>query len=188
MRYLKDKPISLLINNAGVATIGAFCERKPARLEEEILLNINAVVQLTRAALPGMVLRNEGQVINIASSAAFQPTAYFSNYAASKAHILSLTLALNDEVGDSGVFLQAVCPGPVETGFEDYAADGQLSAPRALFIKPETVVKQSLSDLSKRKEVSIPALHHRLVLRAGRLLPTSVSRLAMRFSGKQLFD
>ncbi|MGM0564594.1 MAG: SDR family NAD(P)-dependent oxidoreductase [Pseudomonadota bacterium] len=188
LRYLKDKPVDLLVNNAGVATLGPFSQREPARLEEEVMLNVNALVQITRAVLPGMLLRQSGQVINIASSAAFQPLAYFANYAATKAHVLSLTQALNDEVGNSGVFLQAVCPGPVDTGFDDYAVDGHLSAPRSLFIQPETVVRQSLKDLEKRREISVPALHHRLLFRTGRLLPTSVSRVAARLGGRQFFE
>lgn len=188
IRYLDGKIIDMLVNSAGVATLGQFIKRDPKRLEEEILLNITAVVQLTRAVLPGMVLRNSGNVINVASSSAFQPSAYFANYAATKAHIASLTLALNDEVRDSGVFLQAVCPGPVDTGFENYASDGQLDAPKFLFIKPETVVSQSLKDLEKHREISIPAIHHRLVLNAGRVLPTAVSRMAMRVAGKRMFE
>ncbi len=187
-QLLHTQPVDRLINNAGVATIGAFIKRDAARLEEEILLNINAVVQLTRAALPSMVLRNQGEIINIASSAAFQPTPYLSNYAATKAHILSLTLALNDEVRGSGVFLQAVCPGPVETGFEHYAFDGNLDAPRWVFISPEQVVKDSLRDIQKGREVSIPAIHHRLLMNTGRLLPERVSRLALRAAGRYLFN
>ena len=165
-QLLADKPISVLVNNAGVATIGAFIKREPKRLEEEILLNINAVVQLTRAVLPGMVLRNAGNIINIASSAAFQPSAFWANYAATKSHVVSFTQALNDEVSGSGVFLQAVCPGPVETGFENYASDGGLDVPKFIFISPETVVRDSLKDLKKKREISIPAAHHRLVMNA----------------------
>ena len=187
-QLLEDKAISVLVNNAGVATIGEFIKREPQRLEEEILLNINAVVQLTRAVLPGMVLRNAGQVINIASSAAFQPSPFWANYAATKSHVVSFTQALNDEVSGTGVFLQAVCPGPVETGFEHYASDGNLDAPKFIFISPETVVRDSLKDLKKKREISIPAAHHRLVMNAGRLLPTRVSRLALRLSGKRMFD
>jgi len=187
-QLLVDKQIAVLVNNAGVATIGAFIKREPQRLEEEILLNINAVVQLTRAVLPGMVLRNTGTVINIASSAAFQPSAFWANYAATKSHVVSFTQALNDEVRGSGVFLQAVCPGPVETGFENYASDGGLDAPKFIFISPETVVRDSLKDLKKKRELSIPAAHHRLVMNAGRLLPTRVSRIALRLSGKRMFD
>lgn len=187
-KLLTEQPVQLLINNAGVATIGKFTKRDPKRLEEEVMLNINAVVQLTRAALPSMVLRNEGTIINVASSAAFQPAAYWANYAATKAHVVSFTQGLNDEVRDSGVFLQAVCPGPVDTGFEDYASDGKSDAPKFLFISAEQVVKDSLKDLKKRREISIPAAHHRLIMNTGRLLPTQVSRMALRLSGKRLFD
>lgn len=187
-QLLTDKPISVLVNNAGVATIGAFIKREPQRLEEEVLLNINAVVQLTRAVLPGMVLRNTGNIINIASSAAFQPSAFWANYAATKAHVTSFTMALNDEVKGTGVFLQAVCPGPVKTGFEHYASDGGLDAPKFLFIRPETVVRDSLKDLKKKREISIPAAHHRLVMNASRLLPSRVSRIALRLSGQRIFD
>ncbi len=187
-QLLQNKPVSVLVNNAGVATIGPFIKREPQRLEEEVLLNINAVVQLTRAVLPGMTLRNTGTVINIASSTAFQPSPFWANYAATKSHVVSFTQALNDEVNGTGVFLQAVCPGPVDTGFENYASDGNLDAPKFIFISPETVVRDSLKDIKKKREISIPAAHHRLVMNAGRLLPTRVSRLALRLSGKRMFD
>ena len=135
-----------------------------------------------------MVLRNTGTIINIASSAAFQPSPFWANYAATKSHVVSFTQALNDEVRGTGVFLQAVCPGPVDTGFENYASDGTLDAPKFIFISPETVVRDSLKDLEKKREISIPAAHHRLVMNASRLLPTRVSRIALRLSGKRMFD
>lgn len=184
----KRDDIHMLINNAGVATIGTFTKREATRLEEEISLNITALVMLTHAALPGMVLRNAGHIINVASSAAFQPAACWANYAATKAHVLSLTQALNDEVRGTGVSLQAVCPGPVETGFEHYASDGTLNAPKMLFIKPEQVVKDSLKDLKKGREVSIPAAHHRLIMNTGRILPTAFSRFALRTATRRLID
>jgi uncharacterized protein len=109
--------IDVLINNAGVGTYGLF-ERIAAQAErDEVAINVMAVVDLTHAFVPDMLRRRRGVVLNIASTAAFQPGPYMAVYSASKAFVLSFSEALWAEYRERGVHVTALCPGAVDTGF-----------------------------------------------------------------------
>src|SRR5205085_2924274 len=116
-----DTEIDLLVNNAGLGDIGSFATAEWARLEQIILVNIQALTLLSRAVLPPMLAKNKGAILNVSSSAGFLPMAGFAVYAASKAYVTSLTEALRAEVHGSGVTISALCPGPVHTEFTDVA-------------------------------------------------------------------
>src|SRR5690348_7190585 len=104
--------IDFLINNAGFGTAGRF-DRLPLEREiDEIELNVTALVALTRLFLPQMVERGRGTIINVASTAAFQPLPYMATYAATKAFVLNFTEAIAAETARSGVRIVALCPGP----------------------------------------------------------------------------
>ena len=109
--------IDLLVNNAGFATYGRFHELPIARQHDEITLNVTALVELTHAFLPGMLSRQRGGVINVASLAAFQPDPYLTVYGATKAFVLSFSEALWAETRSGGVTVTAVCPGATDTPF-----------------------------------------------------------------------
>jgi short-subunit dehydrogenase len=110
-------PVDLLVNNAGFGTYGGFDTLAPEREHEEIMLNVTALVDLTHAFLPAMVERKDGGVINVSSIAAFQSLPYQAVYGASKAFVLSFSLALWAEYHKQGVRVVALCPGPTATNF-----------------------------------------------------------------------
>ncbi|MCA9117417.1 MAG: SDR family oxidoreductase, partial [Planctomycetaceae bacterium] len=117
----RDLAIELLVNNAGFAVVGDLESTDPARVQELIRLNMAALTDLTYFALPAMVERGHGAVINVASVAAFQPVAYMAAYAASKAYVLHFSEALWAEMRNHNVSVMALCPGVTRTGFFEVA-------------------------------------------------------------------
>jgi short-subunit dehydrogenase len=111
--------VDVLINNAGFASHNQFVDEDPENVAREVHLNCTSLVELTARLLPDMAKRNRGGVINIASTAAFQPVPSMAVYAASKAFVLSFTEALWAETRTTGVRVMALCPGATETGFFD---------------------------------------------------------------------
>ncbi|WP_330228171.1 SDR family oxidoreductase [Nocardia sp. NBC_00508] len=142
-----DNPIDLLVNNAGFATHGPLVDDDPARMREEIAVNITAVAELTRAILPDMVRRGAGAVVNIASTAAFQPIPFMAVYGATKAFVLSFTEALWGELEGSGVTALAVCPGATDTEFFDVAGEAASVGRRQTAAQ---VVAKALGELDRR--------------------------------------
>jgi short-subunit dehydrogenase len=110
-----------LVNNAGLGYQASLATTDPGVVDAMLQVNIAALVQLTRAVLPGLLERNGGFVLNIASTAGFQPVPYFAVYAASKAFVVSFSEALHEEVRKKGVQVAALCPGPVDTEFQKVA-------------------------------------------------------------------
>ena len=149
--------VDLLVNNAGFGTSGPFLEHDPARDAEQIRLNCEAVVTLCHAFLPGMVERRRGGVINVASSAGFQPIPYESVYAATKAFAISFTDALHTELRGTGVRAMSVNPGPVPTEWQRVAGyESGRTAPAPGEISAEQVVQESLEAWDKGQRSLIP--------------------------------
>jgi short-subunit dehydrogenase len=117
--------VDLLVNNAGFASYGPFADEDPDRLAREIQLNCSALVALTARLLPPMLARGRGGVLNVASTAGFQPVPTMAVYGASKAFVLSFTEALWAETRASGVRVLALCPGPTQTRFFETAGNGK---------------------------------------------------------------
>ena len=115
------RTVSILVNNAGLSTVGPVHRSDPAAELNMVEVDVVAVVDLCSRFLPGMVERRTGAVLNVASTAAFQPLPGQAGYAAGKAFVLSYTRSLGGELRDSGVTATALCPGPVHTGFADAA-------------------------------------------------------------------
>ena len=114
--------LDVLINNAGFGLLGKFADLPEAAQMEMIQLNIGALTQLTRLALPGMIERRTGYILNIASTAAFQPGPLMAIYYASKAYVVSFSEALHNEVKGTGVSVCCLCPGATRTEFQKRAA------------------------------------------------------------------
>ena len=108
-----------LVNNAGFGTCGSFAELPADREAAMVELNVTAVVQLTRAVLPQMLARQSGRILNVGSTAGFQPGAYMATYYATKAFVNSFSEALAYELRGSGVSITLSCPGPTQTEFGD---------------------------------------------------------------------
>lgn len=171
---LKTKRIDvdLLINNAGFGVFLRFLETPLERQMEEIDVNVRAVVQLTHALAPAMVARKKGGVINLSSSAGFQPVPGANVYAASKSFVLLFSEALAQELVETGVRVLAVCPGPVATGF---FADKKPDLARNQMDDPKAIVAETLRAFDRGKRVVVPGkLSVRLTAFSSRLFPRAL--------------
>ncbi|GAB2493967.1 SDR family oxidoreductase [Luteococcus sediminum] len=139
--------VGVLVNNAGFGTIGDFAEADVERMNDEIALNCAAVAHLSRLFLPAMLERGRGTVINVASTAAFQPIPTMAVYAATKSFVLSLSQALWEETRRTPVRVIAVCPGATKTPFFDTAGDDKVLSRRRT---PEQVVTSTFTALERR--------------------------------------
>ncbi|ODU79423.1 MAG: oxidoreductase [Microbacterium sp. SCN 71-21] len=138
-----------VVNNAGFGMKGAFAEADAERIDALVQLNVAVLTSLTRAFLPALVARGSGTVINIASTAAFQPLASMAIYGASKAYVLSFTEALAHEVRPQGVTVLAVCPGATATEFFDVVGDARAAV--GAMQTPTQVVDAAFRALARRK-------------------------------------
>jgi short-subunit dehydrogenase len=171
----REWPVDLLINNAGIGSCGYFSDLDPARELEIVQVNIAALVELTRGCLPGMKERGRGAIVNVASTASFQPVPGLATYAASKAFVLSFSRALAQELRPSGVHVMALCPGPTETGFFEVAK----ARPRPPIQTPAQVAALALRGLRERRGVVVCGGLNRVMAAVAPRLPSAlVTRLA----------
>lgn len=175
-KVVADADLDLLVNNAGFGTVGAFAQLDAAKEEEEIRLNVIALTRLTRAALPGMIARRRGRVINVSSMAAFQPAPYNATYAATKAFVNSFTEALHEELRGTGVAVQALCPGLTRTEFQERAGIDVSDIPSFAWMSPDAVVEASLSALHRGELICIPGLANRTLMTLTSAIPRSITR------------
>jgi short-subunit dehydrogenase len=169
--------IDTLINNAGFGSMNEFAKLDLNRELEMIDLNIKAVVALTYLFLMPMRQRKQGSIINVASTAAFQPVPFMATYAATKAFVLSFSEALWEENRPFGVHVMALCPGVTDTNFFE-AAHGH-RPPARVAETPEAVVETALRGLGRRNSHVISGLTNLFMIEAERLVPRSiVTRLA----------
>jgi len=183
--HVGARPIEVLVNNAGFGTYGAFAEADAGREDDEIAVDVAAVVTLSRAVLPGMVARGSGGILNVASSIAFQPAPFQAVYGASKAFVLSFSQALWAEARGTGVAVTALCPGPTRTGFVDAlgAEVGHTAIYRHL-AEPGPVIDAGLRGLDRGRAVIVPGLRMKLVAASGRFLPREwLARVSARLLG-----
>lgn len=169
--------IGTLINNAGFGLAGRFAAQPAGRQSEMIALNVLALTELCRAVLPAMLQRRSGGILNVASTAAFQPGPNMAVYYATKAYVLSLTEALHQEAKGTGVKISALCPGPVATEFFDVAnVQGML---RKMAADAPSVVRAGLQGLDRNKAVVIPGASNKVGAQAHRFLPRGAMRRIM---------
>jgi uncharacterized protein len=170
--HVGDRPIEVLVNNAGFGSYGPFAEAEADREADEVAVDVSAVIALARAFLPGMLARRSGGILNVASAIAFQPAPYQAVYGASKAFVLSFSQALWAEARPAGVAVTALCPGPTRTGFVDAlrAEVGHTAIYRRL-AEPEPVIEAGLRGLDKGRAVVIPGVRNNLIAAGGRFMP-----------------
>jgi uncharacterized protein len=166
--------VDYLINNAGFGTTGRFDRLSLEREVEEIELNVSALVALTRLFLPSMIERRQGTIINVASTAAFQPIPYMATYGATKAFVLSFTEAISVEVAGTGVRILALCPGPVRTEFQAVAKNENALMPSFAYLDADTVVKQALAAVERGRRVRINGMMNKAGAFATRLFPRAL--------------
>lgn len=178
LAHLAGRPVEVLVNNAGFGTYGPFAEADVAREHGIIGVNVDALMGLTRAVLPGMLDRGTGGILNVASTIAFQPGPYQSVYGASKAFVLSLSQALWAETRGTGVTVTALCPGPTATGFVDaLGSDVSHVGLYRHLAAPEPVVAAGLRGLDRGKAVVVPGLRNKAMAMSGRFSPGWMSAL-----------
>jgi len=172
--HAQDLQIATLINNAGFGLAGRF-DRQPAERQSGMIdLNIGALTELARAVLPAMIERRSGAILNVASTAAFQPGPNMAVYYATKAYVLSLTEALHQELKGTGVKVSALCPGPTETEFFDVAqVKGML---RKLATDAPSVVRAGLRGLDRNQAIVIPGLRNKAMAQSYRFVPRALMR------------
>ena len=163
-RIAEDSALEWLVNNAGFGGYMPFATLDPDRAEELIRLQIVAVTRLTRAALPGMIARGHGAIINVSSRLAFSaalpspPLPKRATYAATKAYINAFTQMLHNELEGTGVRVQALCPGIVRTEFHEQMGMDPRQFPAAAVMTPEDIVETSLAGLRLGEVIRVPAL------------------------------
>ena len=162
----------VLVNNAGVGTSGFFAETPLDRELAMIRINVVAPTELTKLLLPAMLERRRGRILNVASTAAFQPGPLMAVYYATKAYLLSFSEALANETAGTGVTVTALCPGPTRTRFQQKAG----VAESRLFHSPlvsdvEPVARAGYEGMKRGRRVVVPGLANKVLVQAERLTP-----------------
>jgi len=175
--------VDMLINNAGFGSYGEFANQSAALQREEIDLNVQSLVELSHTFLTPMIERSDGAIINVASAAAFQATPYMSIYGATKAFVLSFSLGLWSELKSQGVFVHALCPGPVETNF--FAASGskelEENVKKFPMMSVERCVGTCLKSFERGQAFVVPGVSNKLATGFSKITPR---QLAATVSGK----
>ncbi len=158
--------VDALVNNAGFGSYGPFAETDLSRELELLQVNVVALTHLTKLFLPGMLGRRRGYVMNVASTAAFQPGPLMAVYYASKAYVLSFSEALSNECAGAGVRVSALCPGPTETGFVAAAGMGDSKLFDRAVMGARAVAEAGYRGLLAGKPVVIPGFRNNLLARS----------------------
>jgi len=170
-----DTQVDVLVNNAGFGGHGAFHERERDADLRQIAVNVTALTDLTRLVLPGMVDRHRGRILNVASTAAFQPGPFMAVYYATKAYVLSFSEALAEELNGKGVTVTALCPGVTTTEFQQVAGVDDIPLTKGpLAMTPSQVAEAAYRGMVKGKMVVIPGVHNKVGAHATRFTPTKV--------------
>ncbi len=175
--------VDVLVNNAGFGTSGEFWTVDPALLQSQLDVNVTAVMQLTRAALPAMIDAGAGTVINVASVAGLL-SGRGSTYSASKAWVVSFTEGLAGGLQGTGVGIHVVCPAYVHTAFHERAGIDMTSLPSFMWLEVDDVVRETLADIGRGKVVIIPGFQYKALTTATRMMPRSLARAATKAFGR----
>jgi short-subunit dehydrogenase len=163
--------LDVLINNAGCGQWGPFAQSDVPTLNSMITLNMNALTEMTRLALPDMLTRKSGRVLNVASTAAFQPGPWMAAYYASKSYVLSLGEALAVELRGTGVSVSTFCPGPTKTEFFDRAQMGRSRLKNMLFADSFTCAQNGVRGMMRGQTIIIDGWMNWLLAQSGRFIP-----------------
>ena len=166
--------VDVLVNNAGFSTSGPVHRSDPAREVAMLRTDVEAVAHLTSLFLPGMVERGRGAVLNVASTAAFQPLPGQAGYSAAKAFVLAYSRAVHAELKGTGVTLTVLCPGPVETEFGEKAGisdDEANTLPKIMWVSAEEVARVGVEGMAAGRDVVIPGAVNRIGATAAHLMP-----------------
>jgi short-subunit dehydrogenase len=174
----QGRVIDILVNNAGLSTLGAVSKGDPTAEMNMIEVDVVAVADLCTRVLPGMVERDRGAVLNVASTAAFQPLPGQAGYGAGKAFVLSYTQSLAGELRGTGVTATTLCPGPVHTGFGERAGfskdDAEAALPAVMWVSAEDVAKSAVEGMAKGRLVVIPGRVNRIAAALSQVTPRTL--------------
>jgi short-subunit dehydrogenase len=163
--------VDLLVNNAGYGMYGYFAETDLAEDLGMIQLNITALTHLTKLFLPGMIAKRQGKIMNVASTAAFQPGPLMAVYYATKAYVLSFSEALANEVEAQGITVSAFCPGPTSTGFGERAQLGQSKLFESGVMDAASVARIGYAGWQKGQTVIVPGFKNQMLASSVRFMP-----------------
>lgn len=170
--------VDVLVNNAGFSTLGPVSRADPDAEIDMLEVDVVAVADLCARFVPGMVGRGGGAVLNVASTAAFQPLPGQAGYAAAKAFVLSYTQSLAGELRGTGVTATALCPGPVETGFGERAGfdddDAKDALPSVMWLDATAVARAAVAGMDKGRLVVIPGVVNRAASMLSQVAPRSL--------------
>jgi uncharacterized protein len=171
----RGRAVEILINNAGFGTAGRFQDLDPEDEIRMVRTNVEAVVDLCGHYVPEMVDRGGGGILNVASTAAFQPIPRQSTYAATKAFVLSFTEGLHQDLRGTGVTATALCPGPTKTEFAEVAGiDENLMEVPGLVYSAQHMARAGVSALEQGRRTVVPGPTNRIGALAGRVSPRAV--------------
>lgn len=187
LESVADRRIDFLVNNVGIGTQGPFVDIDLDRELAQLQLNVATPTHLTKRLAPPMCDRGTGGVLNVASTAAFQPGPFMAVYYATKSYLLSFSEALHHELAADGVAVTALCPGPVDTEFQERADNTRtpIGSPGGFprWFEPEAVARTGYEGLMAGTAVAIPGLEYKLLWRVARVTPRPiVRRLAAAFN------
>jgi short-subunit dehydrogenase len=172
LSFLDSKEFApdVLVNNAGFGTFGPFAENDLDAELAQIQLNVTTLTQLTKLILPGMLRRGRGRILNVASTAAFQPGPLMAVYYATKAYVLSFSEALANELKGSGVSVTCLCPGGTRTGFMARAKMGnpEILSRSSVMMEAAVVARRGYDGMMKGKRLVIPGLLNKILAHATR--------------------
>jgi short-subunit dehydrogenase len=172
----RGRPVDLLVNNAGFGLGGEFAGLDRDRQLAIVDVNVRALVDLTHRVLPEMIARRRGAILNVASTAAFQPGPYMAVYYATKAFVLSWSEALHEELKPHGIRVSALCPGPTHTEFGAVAGTQDNALFRWLGTGPERVVRDGLAGVQRNAPVNVSGVVNALLAQGVRFTPRAVVR------------
>ena len=168
-------PIEILVNNAGLGVYGPFAQTPLEKERELIQVNIVALTELTKRLLPAMMTRGRGRILNVASTAAFQPGPLMAVYYASKSYVLSFSEALANELEGTGVTVTALCPGPTVTEFQTKAGiEGTHLFHSPLVRDVRSVARAGYRGMMRGRRVIVPGLGNKLLVQSVRFSPRRV--------------
>jgi len=165
--------VDVLVNNAGIGLYGEFARGDWAAQQQLLQLNIMTLAHLTRLLLPSMIERRQGKILNIASTAAFQPGPLMALYYASKAFVLSFSEAIANELAGTGVTVTALCPGPTTTEFQRKAGVEHTRLMSGRIMDARHVAQAGFDGLMAGKAIVVPGFRNRLLVWLVRLMPRS---------------
>ncbi len=171
--------VDVLVNNAGYGGYGTFAETDLDAELKMIQVNISALTALTKAVLPGMLARGQGRILNVASTAAFQPGPLMAVYYATKAYVLSFSEALANETQGTGVTVTCLCPGPTKTGFQQQAKMEESKLVKGKDMMDSlTVARVGYEAMQRGQPVVIPGFMNKMLAQSVRFLPrTTITQI-----------